>query len=58
MAMVQARETAAVLCAAHGWADGAVEIVPVTASGDKVLTARWPTLAARRCGQGTGPVAA
>ncbi len=37
LAMAQAHETRARLCAAHGWDEGAVELVPVTASGDKVL---------------------
>ncbi|WP_086616808.1 hydroxymethylbilane synthase [Erythrobacter tepidarius] len=37
LAMAQAREARARLCAAHGWAEEAVEIVPVLASGDKVL---------------------
>jgi len=37
LAMAQAHETRARLCAAHGWDESAVEIVPVTASGDKVL---------------------
>jgi len=37
LAMAQAYETRARLCAAHGWAEDAVEIVPVLASGDKVL---------------------
>lgn len=37
LAMAQAYETRARLCAAHGWDDNAVELVPVTASGDKVL---------------------
>lgn len=36
LAMAQARETRARLCAAHGWAEEAVELVPVRASGDKV----------------------
>ncbi|ANU07367.1 hydroxymethylbilane synthase [Paraurantiacibacter namhicola] len=36
LAMAQARETANRLCAAHGWAEGAVELVPVVASGDKI----------------------
>jgi hydroxymethylbilane synthase len=36
LAMVQAEETRARLCAAHGWAEAAVELVPVVASGDKV----------------------
>jgi hydroxymethylbilane synthase len=35
--MAQAFETRARLCAAHGWAEEAVELVPVLASGDKVL---------------------
>ncbi len=37
LAMAQAVETRARLCAAHGWSEEAVELVPVTASGDKVL---------------------
>ncbi|MBI1404109.1 MAG: hydroxymethylbilane synthase [Porphyrobacter sp.] len=37
LAMAQAFETSARLCAAHGWPAEAVEIVPVLASGDKVL---------------------
>jgi hydroxymethylbilane synthase len=36
LAMAQAVETRARLCAAHGWAEGAVELVPVVASGDKI----------------------
>jgi hydroxymethylbilane synthase len=36
LAMAQAEEARARLCAAHGWPLAAVEIVPVTASGDKV----------------------
>ena len=36
LAMAQAVETRTRLCAAHGWAEDAVELVPVTASGDKV----------------------
>jgi len=36
LAMVQAEETRARLCAAHGWEEDAVELVPVTASGDKI----------------------
>ena len=36
LAMAQAEETRARLCAAHGWAESAVELVPVVASGDKV----------------------
>ena len=35
--MAQAHETRARLCAAHGWDETAVELFPVTASGDKVL---------------------
>jgi len=35
--MAQAEETRARLCAAHGWSEDAVELVPVLASGDKVL---------------------
>lgn len=37
LAMAQAYETRDRLCAAHGWAAEAIEIVPVLASGDKVL---------------------
>jgi len=36
LAMAQAEETRARLCAAHGWSEAEVELVPVTASGDKV----------------------
>lgn len=36
LAMAQAHEVRARLCAAHGWDESAVELVPVTASGDKV----------------------
>ncbi|MEO0698107.1 MAG: hydroxymethylbilane synthase, partial [Pseudomonadota bacterium] len=35
--MAQAYETQSRLCAAHGWDKDAVELVPVMASGDKVL---------------------
>ncbi len=37
LAMAQAHETRSRLCAAHGWAEDEVELVPVLASGDKVL---------------------
>lgn len=37
LAMAQAYETRARLCAAHGWTEEAIAIVPVLASGDKVL---------------------
>ncbi|MEM9501216.1 MAG: hydroxymethylbilane synthase [Pseudomonadota bacterium] len=37
LAMAQAVETRVRLCAAHGWAEDEVELVPVMASGDKVL---------------------
>ncbi len=37
LAMAQAIETRRRLCAAHGWDESAVELVPVLASGDKVL---------------------
>lgn len=37
LAMAQAVETQQRLCAAHGWSEEQVELVPVTASGDKVL---------------------
>lgn len=36
LAMAQAHETRARLCAAHGWDENAVELVPVRASGDKI----------------------
>lgn len=36
LAMAQAEETRARLCAAHGWPDTAVELVPVVASGDRI----------------------
>jgi hydroxymethylbilane synthase len=36
LAMAQAQEARARLCAAHGWAEADVELVPVEASGDKV----------------------
>jgi hydroxymethylbilane synthase len=36
LAMAQAEEARARLCAAHGWDESAVELVPVTASGDKI----------------------
>jgi hydroxymethylbilane synthase len=36
LAMAQAEEARAALCAAHGWPLERVEIVPVTASGDKI----------------------
>ena len=36
LAMAQAEEARARLCAAHGWAQSAVELVPVEASGDKI----------------------
>jgi hydroxymethylbilane synthase len=37
LAMAQAEETRARLCAAHGWSPQEIELVPVVASGDKVL---------------------
>ena len=37
LAMAQAIETRERLCAAHGWDESEVELVPVLASGDKVL---------------------
>jgi len=36
LAMAQAEEAKARLCAAHGWDANAIELVPVVASGDKV----------------------
>ncbi|MDZ4307073.1 hydroxymethylbilane synthase [Allopontixanthobacter sp.] len=37
LAMAQAHETRSRLCAAHGWDESAVELVPVRASGDKIV---------------------
>lgn len=36
LAMAQAHEARARLCAAHGWEEDAVELVPVLASGDRI----------------------
>lgn len=36
LALAQAEEARARLCAAHGWSREAVELVPVTASGDRI----------------------
>lgn len=36
LAMAQATETRARICAAHGWPEEAVELIPVVASGDKI----------------------
>lgn len=36
LALAQAHEARARLCAAHGWDEEAIELVPVVASGDKV----------------------
>jgi len=36
LAMAQAEEARARLCAAHGWTEAAVELLPVEASGDKI----------------------
>lgn len=36
LAMAQAIEARARLCAAHGWCESMVELVPVTASGDRI----------------------
>ena len=36
LAMAQAEEARARLCAAHGWEEGAVELVSVIASGDRI----------------------
>jgi len=36
LALVQARLVAAALCAAHGWGDDAIAIVPVRTTGDRV----------------------
>jgi hydroxymethylbilane synthase len=35
--MAQVRLTTNALCAVHGWSEDAIEIVPVTASGDRIL---------------------
>lgn len=37
LAMAQAHETRARLCAAHGWGEEVIELVSVQASGDKIL---------------------
>ena len=36
LALAQAEEARTRLCAAHGWPEAVVELVPVTASGDKI----------------------
>ncbi len=36
LAMAQAHETRARLCAAHGWPESAIALVPVLASGDRI----------------------
>ncbi len=36
LALAQAEETRTRLCAAHGWSETSVELVPVTASGDRI----------------------
>ena len=36
LALAQARLVADALCTCHGWADEAVEIVPITTSGDRI----------------------
>lgn len=36
LALAQAEEARARLCAAHGWDDGQIELVPVVATGDKI----------------------
>ncbi|MCA1662540.1 MAG: hydroxymethylbilane synthase, partial [Novosphingobium sp.] len=36
LAMAQANEARGRLCAAHGWSEGAIELVPVLASGDRI----------------------
>ena len=36
LAMAQAEEARKRLCAAHGWNEGAIALVPVTASGDRI----------------------
>lgn len=37
LAMAQAEETRRRLCEAHGWTEEAIELVPVVATGDKIL---------------------
>lgn len=37
LAMAQAHEARSRLCAAHGWDENAVQLVPVRASGDKIV---------------------
>ena len=37
LAMAQAEEARRRLCAAHGWSEDEIELIPVVASGDKVL---------------------
>ncbi|HSW25498.1 MAG TPA: hydroxymethylbilane synthase [Burkholderiaceae bacterium] len=36
LALTQARMVSAALCAAHGWDDDAIEIVPIRTSGDRI----------------------
>src|SRR4051794_3628957 len=36
LALAQAEEARTRLCAAHGWPESAIELVPVEASGDKI----------------------
>jgi hydroxymethylbilane synthase len=36
LALTQARMVSAALCAAHGWGEDAIEIVPIRTSGDKI----------------------
>src|SRR3954467_5643639 len=36
LALIQARMVADALRAAHGWGEGAIEIVPITTSGDVI----------------------
>jgi hydroxymethylbilane synthase len=36
LALTQARMVSAALCAAHGWNDGSIDIVPIKTSGDKI----------------------
>jgi hydroxymethylbilane synthase len=48
--MAQAHEARARLCAAHGWGEDMVEIVPVTASGDKILDRPLADIGGKACG--------
>src|SRR5580765_5191113 len=36
LALIQAQMVADALCTAHGWGEGAIEIVPITTSGEVI----------------------